>query len=158
MFKKSTGRSPRDLACPECGTKPAPTREQVITCDRCGTKASVAEWRSTAQEKGFVGRADQPPVTAIRRERTPVGTVWHIPAGGKFGFFMFFGTFWCLITAFVSGGFLLTFLTGGEIEGNMPKWAMMPFFGIFWAIGLGTLYMGAREKWLRQRVPSATAN
>jgi hypothetical protein len=152
MFKKSTGRSPRDLACPECGTKPAPTREQVITCDRCGTKASVAEWRSTAQEKGFIGRADQPPVTAIRRERTPGSTVWHIPAGGKFGFFMFFGTFWCLITAFVSGGFLLTFLTGGEIEGDLPEWLLIPFFGIFWAVGLGTLYMGIREKWMKHRV------
>ena len=155
MFSKLTARSPRELACPDCGAKSAqasPPRDQVITCGRCGTKASAAEWASSVREKTFVGRADHPPVTAIRRERTPGGTVWHIPARGKFGFFMVFGTFWCFVTALVSGGFLLTFLTGGKIEGDLPEWMLIPFFGIFWAVGLGTLYMGVREKWLRHRL------
>lgn len=155
MFSKLTAGSLRNLACPGCGTKPAQTDEQVITCAQCGTKASAAEWASHARDHALVGRADQPPVTRICRERTPGGTVWHLPAGGKFGFFMFFGTFWCFITALVSGGFLVTILTGGKIEGNMPEWAMIPFFGIFWAIGLTTLYMGVREKWLTHRLTVA---
>ena len=47
--------------------------------------------------------------------------VWEIPAKGKFGFFMFFAVMWLGITVLVSGGFLITILTGGEVEGDMPK-------------------------------------
>lgn len=155
MLSKLTAGSSRLLACPECGTKAPRTRDPVITCPQCGTKASVAEWSASARDGVLVGRADQPPATTIRRESTPGGTVWHIPARGKFGFFMFFGVLWCLITALVSGGFLFAFLTGGTIEGDLPDWLLIPFFGLFWAIGLGTLYMGVREKCLKHRLTVA---
>jgi hypothetical protein len=125
----------------------------VIACGRCGTRASAAEWTSRSQQHPLVGRADQPPPTRITRESTPAaGTTWNIPAAGKFGFFIFFGLFWCLITGVVSGGFLAAFLSGGKIEGNFPPWLLIPFLGVFWAIGLAMLYLGIREKWLRHRV------
>ena len=155
MFSKLVALSPRGLACPECGVKLEKSSrpgDEVLTCDHCGTKASLAEWASNARQPTFVGRTDRPPVTNIRRETTPDGTVWHIPAQGKFGFFMFFGVVWSLITAVLSGAFLTTFLTGGEIEGDMPEWFLIPFFGLFWGIGLVMVYFGIREKWLSQRL------
>ncbi len=65
---------------------------------------------------------------------------------------MLFSLFWLAITALLSGMFLITFLSGGKIEGNMPEWAMIPFFGIFWAVGLGTLYVGLRNMLARHTV------
>ncbi|MFK7851025.1 MAG: hypothetical protein AB8D78_08615 [Akkermansiaceae bacterium] len=56
------------------------------------------------------------------------------------------------MTGLVSGGFLLAFLSGEEIEGNMPEWAIIPFFGIFWAVGLGTLYVAIRNKYMCYRL------
>ena len=156
MFAKLADLSARALTCPGCGEKPAShPRGEVVICGHCGTKASVAEWAASAKENVFVGRADSPPVTNIHRESTPSSTVWNIPANGKLGFFMFFGTFWCLITGLVSGGFLFTVLTGGKIEGDMPQWLLIPFFGIFWIVGLVMLSMGVREKWLRHRLTVA---
>ena len=43
-------------------------------------------------------------------------------------------------------------LTGGEVEGDMPEWALIPFFAVFYVIGFGFLYAGLREKYQRQRL------
>ena len=65
---------------------------------------------------------------------------------------MLFSLAWLSITAIVSGTFLFTFLSGGKSEGNMPEWLLIPFFGIFWAVGLGTLYTGLHNMLARHRV------
>ena len=43
-------------------------------------------------------------------------------------------------------------LTGGEVERDMPEWALIPFFAVFYVIGFGFLYAGLREKYQRQRL------
>lgn len=141
-----------ELVCPSCGAKPghvpAQSRE-VITCDACGIKASTGEWAAKAPAGGFPGRPDQPPAdTKITRSTdVPGTTVWQIPASGKFGVLLFFGLFWCTITALVSGGFLFAYISRNPLEGNFPEWAMIPFFGVFWVIGLGALYAAFRNKY-----------
>lgn len=156
MFSKLSSKSGRRFICPNCGVGYDGNPErgtQVIECADCGTKASVAEWTQRPGENSVVGRAGRPPAeTRIRRESALDGSAWHIPAHGKFGFLLFFGVLWTLLTAVVSGGFLLAILTGGEIKGNMPKWALIPFFGVFWAIGLIFLYFGVRQKWMSYRL------
>ncbi len=143
------------LACPECGAKAGPLPaewDQVMKCQACGAKASLPEW---VRNEGLVhGRADLPPAnTKIRREGDGLGgTVWHIPASGKYGFFLFFAVFWLGITVIVSGGFLTAILSGEGVEGDMPDWVLIPFFGIFYAVGIGMLYAGLREKFMRHRL------
>ncbi len=141
-----------EATCPECGAPPPrmPGKwDGVLACPGCGAKASVFEWAAASAAGGGKGHADsRPDGTAIRREETAGGVTWNIPAKGKFGFLMVFAVLWLAITALVSGGFLVTYLTGGEIEGDMPEWVLIPFFGIFWAVGLGVLYAGLREKFM----------
>lgn len=143
------------LLCPDCGAQagvlPAEWG-QMMACPRCGTKSSLPEW--VAKEELIQGRADLPPaMTKIRREGDGLGgTVWHIPAGGKPGFFIVFAAVWLGITLLVSGGFLMTILNGGEINGDMPEWVLIPFFGIFYAVGLGMLYAGLRQMFMRHRL------
>ncbi len=145
------------LSCPVCG---GPAGElpknwgDVMVCASCGGRASLTEWAAGADSDRRAGIADQPPAgTKIRRETVGENLViWHIPATGKFGFFMVFSVLWLLITGGVSGGFLVTFLTGGKIEGDMPEWAMIPFFGLFWAVGLGMLYAAFRQKYMTHKV------
>jgi len=138
------------LLCPECGAKAGSLPAKwvdLMACGKCGTRASLSEWAAASAPGAVKGRVGEPPAgTRIRVSGDGSGgKVWAIPASGKFGFFMLFSLFWLSITAIVSGGFLITFLSGGKIEGNMPEWLLIPFFGIFWAVGLGTLYTGLRN-------------
>lgn len=146
-----------ELACPDCGAKPAGMPAEwgtVLGCANCGTKASLSEWAAETSLPLRRASADTPPPgTRIRLTGDGLGgKVWEIPASGKGGFFLFFGTVWLGITALVSGGFLISFLTGGEIEGDGPECLLVLFFGIFWAIGLAFLYAALREKYMRSRV------
>ena len=121
----------------------------------CGTRASLSECVSASIPGAAKGKAGEPPAgTRIRVAGDAYGgKVWEIPASGKFGFFMLFSLVWLSITAIGSGTFLFMFLSGGKIEGNMPpEWLLIPFFGIFWAIGLGTLYTGLHNMLARHRV------
>ncbi len=143
------------LVCPDCGKKAGnfpPKWDEVMECHACGTKTSLSEW--VTQDGVVPGRADLPPqATKIRRESDGHGGItWHIAAQGKFGFFLFFAAFWLGITVLVSGGFLITIINGGKIEGNMPEWVLIPFFGIFYAIGFGVLYVGLRQKFMCHRL------
>jgi hypothetical protein len=145
------------LACPDCG---APAGElpknwdEVMVCGSCGARTSLSEWASSSDTGYKVGIADRlPAVTKIRREATnDHQIIWHIPAVGKFGFFLFFAAFWLLITGVASGSFLFAFLTGKEIDGDGPKWVIIPFFGVFWAVGLGMLYAALRQKFLKHTI------
>lgn len=146
-----------ELACPDCGAAAGELPKnwnEVMVCKSCGARASLTEWANGANSGQSIGFADRPPAnTKIRRETVGQDQViWHIPATGKFGFLLFFALFWLFITAMVSGGFLIAFFTGGEIEGDMPGWLMIPFFGIFWAVGLGVLYAAFRQKFLNQSI------
>lgn len=161
MFRKviakagAAARKSAHLACPECGARPETlpsNSKSVITCARCGTKASWSEWSATARQSGSVSDPDRPPAnTRIVRQADDMGGVeWNIPASGKSGGFMFFAIFWCAITAVVSGGFLF-----GEVksDGDFPvQLILIPFFGIFWAIGLGMLYVACRNKYAKHRL------
>lgn len=151
------------MRCPDCGAKPVelPAEwEGLITCPSCGIKASVPEWAAGSESGRLMGDADRPPAaTAIRKETTGENAAtWHMPAKGKFGFFMVFAVLWLGITVLVSGGFLFAILTGGKIEGNMPTWALIPFFGIFYAVGFGMLYAGLREKFMSQSLSVGGGN
>lgn len=148
------------LACPNCGAKPSAvpaSTKDAITCGQCGTRASAFEWSAAASPGGHVGNPDQPPAnTKIARLSDPSGSVvWNIPASGKSGGLFIFGILWCSITAMVSG----TFLFGnGEFESNdvvpVQLLPILPilFFGIFWAVGLGMLYAGCRNKYAKHRL------
>lgn len=152
-----------ELMCPDCGApagKLPKNWDEVMACGACGARASLNEWANASDPERRIGFADRPPVgTKIRRETiAPDHVIWHIPAVGKFGFFLFFAIFWLLITGLVSGGFLLAILSGGEIEGNMPEWLLIPFFGIFWAVGLGMLYAAFRQKYMKHTVTFGNGN
>lgn len=146
------------LVCPSCGARPGNIPEgelQVIACPSCGVRASVAEWTGSSVASGSVvpDSATPPEGTRITRSEGSSGEiVWNIPASGNSGGFMVFAILWCGITAIVSGGFLMAFLTGKGIEGNMPEWALIPFFGLFWGVGLGMFYAAFRSKYARHRI------
>lgn len=149
------------LACPECGAKPsaAPANvSEILACPACGTRASANEWASAGADRAAAGDPDRPPVgTKITRGGGAPGvSVWNIPASGKSGGLLFFAIAWCAITALVSGGFFLAFLSGEPVtnkgSGNVPGWVLIPFFGTFWAIGLGMFYGGFRNKFAKHRL------
>ena len=145
------------LSCPECGEKGVniPAKwDELMVCSGCGARASLTEWAAASGAMPMRGRAGEPPAGTRIRVSTDMagGKAWEIPASRKPNFFLFFSLFWLAVTALVSGGFLLTFLSGGEIEGNMPEWLLIPFFGIFWAVGLGTLYVGLQQMLAQHRI------
>jgi DNA-directed RNA polymerase subunit RPC12/RpoP len=145
------------LVCPDCGAKTEvlpQSGSDVLTCPSCGSKASASEWSAREVEGMRAGRADSPPAsTKIRKEGDGLGgVVWHIPASGKFGFFLLFAVFWLGITIMVSSGFLFAFLGGEKIKGDMPEWVLIPFFSIFYLVGFGMLYAGIRQKYMKHRL------
>ena len=141
------------MRCPKCGQKPtkAPAdMETLVRCEACGFEALPVEWRPDTQAIPMVHPDDIPAGTRIQREGTGTGDcVWHIPASGKFGFFLFFGLFWTGITAAVSGAFLLGPPADAQ---DAEPWFLYPFFAVFWAIGLGMLYAALRNKYARHRI------
>jgi len=141
------------LRCPQCGRKPDRSPENMATlyhCDACGSDALPAEWMPNSGAVPVVDPDDIPAETRITREGLQPGNcIWHIPATGKFGFFLFFGLFWTAITAAVSSAFLF----GTPAEGqDVRPWFIYPFFAIFWSVGLGMLYAALRNKYARHRI------
>lgn len=151
------------LSCPNCGSKPSvipADPNEVVVCPRCKTGATLAEWASHASAHGFVGDPDVVPVgSKITRTPDHLGTtVWEIPASRKSGGFLVFGVIWTLFTAVLSIPFLGAFFFG-KFEtrgGSIPAWAfglgLVAFFSIFWAIGLGMLYVALRNKYATHRL------
>lgn len=144
------------LICPSCSAvaKVMPEApDQVITCSACGTEASLHEWAPTEGSIRTGGADSPPPGTKITKDSPIAGTtVWKIPASGKSGGLLFFAIFWCAITGIVSGGFLTAFLSGEKIKGDFPTWILIPFFSIFWVIGLGMFYAAFRNKFARHQL------
>ncbi len=141
------------MRCPNCGQPPVQRpadAETLMRCASCGLDALPSDWRP-ATGGVPVGHPDQIPAdTRIRREGGfPGDCIWHIPASGKFGFFLFFGVMWTTITAMVSGGFLMTSFND-ELK-SLP-WFLYLFFSIFWAVGLGCLYIAVRNKYARHQI------
>jgi hypothetical protein len=105
--------------------------------------------------------ANLPPYTApsqvadvpyiVREDDGTGGVTWRLPRG-KGVFLLVFGTLWCVITAFVSTSFAVAFFRGNQPKGDLPEWVMIPFFGAFWAIGIGVLYAGIRMKFSRHHL------
>ncbi|MBK1814594.1 hypothetical protein JIN84_03145 [Luteolibacter yonseiensis] len=145
-------------ACPECGAASGDLSGQVVRCRSCGTTASIAEWTSStgrnAAAAAYAASPTPPPESKIARDTDASGGVaWQIPASGSSGGLLFFGIAWSAITAVVSGGFLITILSGNKIEGgDIPQWWLIPFFTVFWLVGLGMLYAGFRSKYARHRI------
>jgi hypothetical protein len=158
-FQKAVSKS--GLQCPACGAESsvsAITPGELLTCGECGKRDVARSWvQSDRMPRGW---ANRPPAdTKIQRLVCEDGDiVWDIPPSGKSGGFLFFAIFWCTITALVSGGFLTTLLFGEPQEGGNVaslKWmvpALVLFFLIFWAVGLGMMYVALRNKWARFRV------
>lgn len=150
------------LVCPSCGKTPdgiPVVPGGVIGCPSCGARASAAEWSasSVASREAVPDPGILPVGTRITRSSDPYGAVvWNIPASGNSGGMMFFAIFWCGITAVVSGGFLVAFLTGKGFDGEIPGWVLIPFFGLFWAVGLGMFYAGFRSKYARHHISAGT--
>lgn len=147
----------RGLACPACGTPPEATGLQpskVIRCDHCGTSASLTEWM-VKPGMTMAANPDQPPAaTRITRAADPAGgVVWSIPASGRSGGLMVFGILWCTITGLVSSGFVAAFLQGQMNDTpGLGKLGMAAFFLLFWAVGIGMLYAGCRNKYARHQL------
>lgn len=144
------------LACPNCGAKPISITnepDQLILCSFCSTKALPGDWAAAARNGGLVGISDQPPAgTKITRKSDRPGVIeWNIPATGRSSGLFFAAIFWCAITAVVSGVFLLPFISRGSASSthHLPAWVLIPFFGVFWVIGLGMFYLAIRKKYAR---------
>jgi uncharacterized membrane protein len=141
------------LRCPKCGQKPATAPVDVVTllrCQACGIDSLPQEWLLDSASVATAQPDQIPAGTRIKREGTGTSEcIWHIPASGKFGFFLFFGLFWTGVTALVSAGFL--FGSDREVEGSAP-WVIYPVFALFWGVGLGTLYIAVRNKYARHRI------
>lgn len=141
------------LRCPKCGGKPAMApvdMETLLRCESCGAASLPSEWEPDHGSVPIVHPDEIPADTHIRREGTGTGEcVWHIPASGKFGFFLFFGLFWMGVTAPAS----FVFLFGAPTDGKeAAPWFLYPFFAVFWAVGLGVLYVAVRNKYARHRI------
>jgi len=143
------------LRCPHCGgsTPHMPAEpDQLLRCDACGRAGSHAEWREQESDHGGTRNlpdlpAIKPPACRIERLGQPPGDCeWRIPASGKSGGLLAFGIIWCLITALVSGTFLLASMNVKPGDSSPPGWVLIPFFTLFWAIGIGMLYAGFRAK------------
>lgn len=150
-----------ELACPACGAKPASLPGEwnsVLGCANCGTKASLSEWASEDTLPLLRAKPEAPPPgTKIRVTGDGLGgTVWGIPAQGKFGFLMFFASVWLGIVTIVSGGLIYGFYFAESVRHSSatdtPDWFVFPFFGIFWAIGFGVMFAGLREKYLKTSI------
>lgn len=144
------------LICPSCSAiaRIIPeSADQVLTCPACGTKATLHEW-APKEGQPRNGSPDLPPAGTkiVKESNTPGTTTWKIPASGKSGGLLFFAIFWCAITGIVSGGFLMAFLSGEKTSGGLPSWLLIPFFGIFWAVGLGMFYAAFRNKFARHQL------
>ncbi len=145
------------LACPKCGAKSSKVPDnisEILTCGSCLTRASANEWAASGTSGVLLGDPARRPVdTKITRENDAMGaTIWNIPASGKSGGLLIFAVLWCAITALVSGGFLFAFLSGEPPKGDFPNWVLIPFFSIFWAVGLGMFYAGFRNKFAKHRL------
>lgn len=141
------------MRCPKCGQKPAKApvdADTLLRCEACGADSLPTEWKPDPTGTPAAHPDQIPAGTRIRREGTGTGDcIWHIPASGKFGFFLFFGLFWTAITAAVSGAFLFSTPAPGQDD---KPWFLYPFFAIFWAIGLGMLYAALRNKYARHQI------
>ena len=137
------------LRCPKCGQKPAKApvdADTLLRCEACGADSLPSEWKPDPAGTPAAHPDQIPAGTRIRREGSATGDcIWHIPASGKFGFFLFFGLFWTAITA------ALTFGTPAVGEDAQP-WFRYPFFAVFWAIGLGMLYAALRNKYASHQI------
>lgn len=164
LFRKLESTSYKTLAkkgalsCPDCRAKAStiPTSaDDLITCVSCGTKALPLEWtRSPFAGETVETPAILPSSSRITRETGLSGSVsWNVPASGKSGGLMIFAILWCSITAIASSGFLLAILSsGGESRGDSSGWMPIPFFGVFWFVGLGMFYAAFRNKYARHRI------
>lgn len=125
-----------------------------MVCGSCGARASLAEWAAASGPGAMRGKVGVPPAGTKIRVSTDArgGKVWEIPASRKPNFFIFFSVIWLAITTLVSGGFLFSVLSGGEIDGDMPQWVLIPFLGIFWAVGVGLFYLGLRQMLARHTI------
>lgn len=141
------------LRCPNCGAKPsqAPVdAETMLRCASCGVESLPTEWRPDASVIRTGNPDEIPPSTRIRRERTSAGDcVWHIPASGKFGPLMFFGVFWTGMIATATG---MAMFSEGKLEEGANSWVFYPVFTLFWAIGIGFIYVSLRNKYARHQV------
>jgi hypothetical protein len=99
----------------------------------------------------LIGDPDQAPANTQISRQTDItsATVWNIPASGKSGGFMLFAVFWCAITGGVSAGFIFAGKSG---NGFPNAWLEFPFFGVFWAVGLGMFYAACRAKYATHRL------
>ncbi len=146
-----------ELACPDCGkknTKLATTAQDILVCAQCGTQASALEWAATGTKLRHAANPDKPPAgTKITRQIEPHGNVvWNIPASGKSGGFLFFAIFWCGITGFLT----LAALFGENSfrpSSDFPlQLLIIPFFLIFWGVGLTLLYIACSNRFGKNRI------
>lgn len=169
MFKKlletveSAGLKSGELACPTCGLKPevtSPRADDAITCKQCGTAASALEWSTTASGRQSLAKtANKPATTKITRKSEPAGAiVWEIPASGKSGGFLVFAIIWCGFTAILSSVFLFGNGTVRSTGGMPVEWFVVLFFGIFWVVGLGMLYVACLNKYAKHRLSAGRDN
>lgn len=145
------------LACPQCGAKPGGATaksKDVIACAHCGTRATAFEWSTTLTPGAAIAQADKAPAhTRITRMADASGAVtWKIPASGKSGGLLFFGIFWCSITAVLTGAFLFGDTEIKSNDGFPMGVFLILFFGLFWAVGIGMLYAACRSKYASHQV------
>jgi hypothetical protein len=140
------------LRCPECGcrARSAPDAgRDVVRCESCGKESLVDEWILTGKDAKLIGDADEPPPeTEIVREEDAGEVVWRIPAAGKSGCLLVFGIFWCVFT-FGHGAFIIPAVFSSTVNGEVLRWVIVPFYFVFWAVGIGMVYVGLRNRFAK---------
>ena len=169
MFRKLTDGLTRSAAqtaarcgrfcCPSCGTpkSTAPTDTQApVQCEVCACSASLSEWltrsnQNAASPPATSAPASPPPGTRITRRRLPDGTTeWNIPATGKGGFLLVFGTIWTGFITVFTALMVHAQLNGTLRQGHRVVQKFEPgelIILVFWAVGFGLLYAALRAKY-----------
>lgn len=141
------------MRCPRCNTAPSQApidADTTMRCSSCGFEAFPDAW--TPKVDGVLqGKPDDIPAnTKIRREKYgPRDCVWHFPAAGKWSFFFYFGLIWTTFTTIMASVF---FLASSKGEGPEQRWLLPLFFSVFFAVGIGCLYVAFRHKYAQHRL------
>jgi uncharacterized membrane protein/ribosomal protein L37AE/L43A len=141
------------MRCPHCEKPPTQAPKDTNTiyrCTSCGFEAFPDAW-TPAADGIRKGKPDEIPAnTRIRREKYgPRDCIWHIPASGKFGFFFYFGLIWTTFTAIMAGFFVFA---SEKENGPDQAWFLVLFFAVFFAVGIGCLYVAVRNKYALHRI------
>jgi hypothetical protein len=129
-------KAPEEFNCPQCGQT---LRLTEVAPELARPDASQFVLEELVEES--------PPGSRLQCRLNEGQLVLYIPPGssGQTRFMAFFATFWLIITGIVSSGFIGAMLGNGGGDHGADIFLVL-FFGLFWAVGLGMLYLWYRGR------------